>query len=111
MTQMNEKDIESQLIQKMSEISDKLSNDKGFFSKLIDSAPSIFVSLFGVSIMFYIYVQVELSNLQNRESFREQRIAEMVKTMNEIKQDLTAIERKLLTIELQLRNSTPSITH
>jgi 3-dehydroquinate dehydratase len=109
MTQINEKDVESQLIQKMSEMCEKIDN-KGFFGKLIESAPSIFITLCGIAIGFYVYVQIELSNLQTRETFRELKISEMNKMLIDVKSDLQSIERKILNIEYSLRTNPPTPT-
>lgn len=93
-------DIESELIQKMSELLEK-KEEKSFFSQLFNSAPSIFITVVGIAVTFYIYVNVELSKIQQNSIFQDRHAAELVKIIAELREDIKGLERRLYSLELK----------
>jgi len=97
-------DIESELIQKMSSMIANMEaqNKKNFFAQLLDSAPSIFITIVGVSISFYMYVNIELNKITQRLDYRAAEIAEIQKNVREIKEELRGFDRRLYSNELKV---------
>lgn len=94
-------DIESELIQKMSEMCDLMEkkDKKSFLSQLLDSAPSVFITIVGIAITFYIYVNIEISKINQQIEYQNKSIVEIHKILSEVREDIKGVERRLFSLE------------
>jgi RNA processing factor Prp31 len=96
-------DIESELIQKMSDMCDRMDNKdkKSFLSQLLDSAPSVFITIVGLAVTFYIYVNVEIAKIQQTSTYQDKHISDIVKLLGDLKEDIKGVDRRLYSLELK----------
>lgn len=99
-------DIESELIQKMTDMCDRFDKKetKSFLSQLLDSAPSVFITICGIAIAFYVYVNVEINKINQQISYDTKQISDMMKIFIDIREDIKGLDRRLYQLEIKIQN-------